>query len=359
MPEITVKELILYPVKSCGGISLNAAEATPLGLASVSGLVRDRTWVVIRPNGKFITQRQKPKMALIKTRIEPQEALYDKEFDPSHAALVFSAPDVADLHVPLVHQGEKKVVPVTVWDWNGQGMEESQEAEQWFTTVLGVPARLARYAGSGAVGGGGDAQAAGGQWYSRLLGAGARMIGKGDTAQAADPNLPFDREVSEDWVEKSSAPVAFADQFPFLVGSLDSLADLNANLSTPPVPINRFRANVIISGAPAWDEDSWQTVTIGTGATFDLPKPCSRCKMPSIDQDTGVEGEEPGATLYKMRLGNDLGWGETPVFKQAVFFGTNMVLHPDKVGVLKVGDQLQVVARREGPPRMRGIEYTS
>jgi uncharacterized protein YcbX len=123
--------------------------------------------------------------------------------------------------------------------------------------------------------------------------------------------------------------VSFADGFPLLLISQASLDDLNARLDQP-VPMNRFRPNLVVSGCEAFDEDRWQRIRIGT-LEFDVAKPCSRCVMPSIDQATAQRDPQINRVLasYRRRDGQ-------------VYFGQNL-LYPE-YGSLAVGDTLEVLA---------------
>jgi len=331
-----ISELVLYPVKGLGGIALDRALCTSLGLATVNLLLRDRAWVIVKPgNGKFITQRQEPTLALIRTSVDPPEALYSHSV-LSEAALVLSAPNMPDLRVPITPKNELKVKQVTVWDWTGDGLAESSEATDWLTHFLGAPAALVRHAAA----------------------APAAL----ETDTEAPSSLPSDgrfrRPVSPMWADPSQVEISFADQFPFLLASTGSLANLNRHL--PPggheVPMNRFRPNIIVEGVDAWEEDSWLSISIGDApsVTFDLVKPCSRCKVPTIDQATGLVGHEPIRTMHDFRTGNILGWNNPSEFKHSVFFGVNMCLVPGtKEEVVSLGDGVAVLSLRSGPPVTR------
>jgi uncharacterized protein YcbX len=177
-----------------------------------------------------------------------------------------------------------------------------------------VPARLA----------GADANA----WISEALGEVCRLVHLADTA--ARPIDPAHARPGE--------TVSFADGFPLLLTSLASLADLNHRLAVP-VPITRFRGNLVIAGAAPWAEDRWQVIRIGS-AIFRVAKPCERCLVTTIDQRTGdrPDKEEPLRTLASFRRD-----------ARGLMFGQNLV--PEHPGRVAVGDRIDVL--QAGPANVR------
>lgn len=260
--SLTVSSLMLYPIKSCGGIPLSSAQVTGTGLATLNGILRDRTWVVVRDQGpKFLTQRQLPKMALIQVAVEPAALLHDAAaVDLADAALVLQAPGMPPLRVPLAPPppSAADIIDVEVWAWTGKGVDTGAAAAEWFSAYLGRAARLVRYGGT--------------------------------------PNLPepasadpLRREVIWPWAPPGHE-VAFADGFPVLAATDASLADLNSRLDSP-VPMNRFRPNIILAGGTPWEEDTWDRVAVGeAGLELLNVKPCSRCKVscPLLEVITAV-----------------------------------------------------------------------
>ncbi len=264
----SVAELLIYPVKSLAGDTHATAPVEPTGLAG------DRRWMVIDPAGRFITQREHPGMALLHPRLAGN-------------ALVLSAPGMAELVVPLAHGGTAR--PVTVWRDTVPAHDAGDTAAAWLTAAIGPRCRLVHLAD-----------------------------------QAARPLRP-------DFARDTREVVSFADGFPLLLASLTSLADLNGRLARP-VPMSRFRPNLVVTDAPAWAEDSWRRVRIGT-AIFRVAKPCDRCVMTTIDQRTGLQpdGHEPLRTLATFRRDH----------KGGIMFGQNLV--PEQCGVIAVGDVVQVI----------------
>ena len=149
------------------------------------------------------------------------------------------------------------------------------------------------------------------------------------------------RTVSRDWLDRD-APVGFADGFPVLVASEDSARALNGTIVAAggdAVPMSRFRPNIVLSGTGAFAEDGWETIAVG-GILFDLVKPCARCVVTTVDQGSGLpDGPEPITSLTRTRLSADR---RAP----GALFGWNAV--PRGPGSLRVGDPVEIVARREG-----------
>lgn len=180
--EVTVTQLWLYPLKSCRGIKVQRATIGPTGFAL------DRQWVVCDSDGKFITQRQQPRLALVETSVTPDEALRTGDaMSCPDAVLVMKAPGMPKLQVPLAPAGQHELVPCTVWDWSGSALDEGPEAAQWFSQYLGKPCKLLRYAG---------------------------------TPDIAAPPVhdAKRREVDREWAA-AGTETAFADGFPFLLAS--------------------------------------------------------------------------------------------------------------------------------------------
>ena len=126
------------------------------------------------------------------------------------------------------------------------------------------------------------------------------------------------------------AVALFPPAYPLLLASESSLADLNRRLPAP-LPMNRFRPNLVVRGAPAWAEDGWKRIRIGA-VELALVKPCPRCAIPSVDQETGRRtGVEPLRTLAEFRRG-----------EEGALFGMNLV-HLDR-GELEVGMPVEVLA---------------
>jgi MOSC domain-containing protein len=255
----------IYPVKSCGGIDVETALVEPRGLA------RDRRYMIVDANDRFVTQRQHARMALIRIEMDP-------------TGLTLSAPGQSLLRVA---DGEVFGDETRVRIWRGA------------CDAVVAPAHI-------------------NAWLSGYLGFACRLVRMNDEHHRAVPNdaAQFEDEVS------------FADGAPLLLASLDSLDDLNTRLAKA-VGIERFRPNVIIEGAPAFAEDSWQRIRIGS-AELSVAWPCARCTMITIDPATAEpdpEGE-PLATLKTFRRAG-----------RGVMFGQNLI--PRRFGRVSVGDRVE------------------
>jgi uncharacterized protein YcbX len=162
----------------------------------------------------------------------------------------------------------------------------------------------------------GDAAA---EWFSAYLGLSVHLVEfDGEAFRPANPK----------YAPEGSSAGLFNDGYPVLLATESSLADLNARLATP-VPMERFRPNVVVAGSAPFDEDRWTRVRIGE-VDFHVAKPCERCAITTVDQHTGLAGKEPLATLSRFRKRDG-----------AVHFGTNLV-HLG-TGTLRVGDVVHVM----------------
>ena len=282
-----ILSLHIYPVKSCAGIALNES---PIDRA---GLAHDRRWMLIDADGKFMTQRQWPAMALIRTALTAD-------------SLRLSAPGMSDLEVALDGSGlEPGAESVAVWSDTTSGQRESAAAGQWFSDFLKTPCRLYKV----------DASAqrnAKPDWVSRWV--------------DAHPDLaePF----------AGQHCFGFADGFPLLVANQASLDDLNARLQAKgvaPVPMDRFRPNIVVEGEwEAFEEDHTAMIT-AAGVRMAFVKPCTRCSIPDIDQRTAQQYDEPGRTLAGYRN-----------LEIGVVFGQNAILDAPAGASLKAGDEVEI-----------------
>lgn len=244
-----------------------------------TGLEYDRKWMLIDNVGQFLSQRKLPQMALIKT------ALTDRH-------LILSASGMDDLPLPLTPT-DGDIINCTIWNDQCEAHSVSLEADQWLSSFLNQSCRL-----------------------------------------VYQPDEII-RQVDSDY-GRHTDKVAFSDGFPFLIISENSLASLNREMQLN-LPMTRFRPNLVISGCSAYAEDSWREICIGV-IDFRLPKPCSRCAIPTIDPETAQTGKEPLRTLNRIRK-----------WQNNVYFGQN-ALH-NQCGSLTVGDTVQVkVTGPKQPP---------
>ena len=255
--------LFVYPIKSCRGIGMDNAQLAD------TGFVGDRHWMLVRPNGRFVTQRELPRMALIETHLTP-------------ATLRLAAPGMAPLEV--LREGDAVSRAVTVWKFEGRGLDYGETAAAWFSQYLETPLRLVRF----------------------------------------DPNAP--RVCTPEWTPGTRAVTEFSDGYPILVISRASLADLNARLPQA-LPMERFRPNIVIDGVDAYDEDRIHELRAGP-VILRIVKPCTRCSITTTDQQKGaVDGVEPLRTLKEYRYDSQL---------RGVTFGQNVII------VNGVGERLSV-----------------
>jgi uncharacterized protein len=230
--------LHVYPVKSCRGIELDTALLAPTGFAD------DRHWMLVRPGGRFVTQRELPRLALITTALSARE-------------LTLGAPGMTPLSVS--RDAGAASIDVKVWSFAGRGIDCGETAADWCTAFLGVPLRLVRF----------------------------------------DADMP--RECSPEWTGDERATTEFSDGFPILVVSRASLAELNSRLPKA-LPMERFRPNLVLDGVGAYDEDRIHELR-AEGVTIRIVKPCTRCAITTTEQSTGErDGVEPLATLKSYRF---------------------------------------------------------
>jgi uncharacterized protein YcbX len=250
------------------------------------GFAHDREWMIVQDDdeerGMFLTQRELSELALI------QPALSDD-------ALTLCAPEMPPLVVPLAHDADARTLPVVVWRDTCIGVDEGDAAASWVSAHLGLAARLVRM----------------------------------------QPG--FVRPVDVTYA-KTPAQTGFADGYPLLVISEASLADLNARLvkrGKAPVPMARFRPNIVVSGCDAYAEDEWTRIEIG-GVPLDCVKTCARCAITTVDPATATipDAQEPLATLATYRK-----------ISRGVIFGQNVVHRG--LGRLSVGDAVTIRDSRQ------------
>jgi len=264
---ITLASLIYYPIKACRGFDVYASNVERMGLE------RDRRMMVVTPEGHFLTQREHPRLALVTPTLEP-------------GSVTLSAPGYDSMRVPLQTNG----TPVSVNIWRSQNVhaiDQGEEAAQWFSEWLRVPVRLVHIADG------------------------------------------YVRNVNPFYAVNEDDHTGFADGYPILIASEESLADLNSRLETP-VPMNRFRPNVVVRGCDSFAEDTWKRIRIGE-VEMAIVKPCGRCVVTTIDKETLAQSKEPLKTLNKFRKRDG-----------KVMFGQNVI--PLGPGRLEVGMSVEVLA---------------
>ena len=257
---LTVSQLWIYPIKGCAGIALQKAQLTPRGFAD------DRAWMVVDPQGLFVSQRTHRAMAQIQVQLTPER-------------LILSTPG----HAPL--QLERSAAtprqrPVRIWKDLCAAHSMGPQAATWLGSILQTECDLVCMPPS--------------------------------TRRQVDPEFAAPNDL-----------VGFADGFPYLLVTEASLAELNTRLETP-VRMTRFRGNIVVHGGRPWDEDHWQHVQVGT-TRFRVAKPCGRCVVINVEQESAAQSREPLRTLSTYRRQG-----------KSVVFGQNLIA--DGEGWLQVGD---------------------
>jgi hypothetical protein len=272
--DARIARLFVYPVKSCAGVELTEAVLTE------TGLDLDRAWMVVDGEGEFVTQRELPRMALIRAQLK-------------HHEVVLRAPGMLALHLAI--DSVEAAVKVRVWDDEVSAYDMGGVAAQWFTDFLGTRLRLVRF----------------------------------------DPE--HRRLSSLQWTGGVEAANQFSDGYPVLVLSEGSVAGLNARLAQgghAPVGIERFRPNIVLSGLEAHDEDRLQALRISADQPVVLRpvKPCARCPIPNIDPATAESSPVVTDTLQ--------GYRRDPRVKGAITFGMNAIVIEGVDQVLRVGQSV-------------------
>ena len=262
-----IRDIYIYPVKSLGGIRVTTSRALE------RGFYFDRRWMLTDESGTFITQRVYHQLALLKTEITDTGILVSNRSKPKESVAV-----------PFNLLSEE-TIKVSVWDDTIEALHVDNSVDEWFSDFLKLNCKLVYLPESG--------------------------------------ERPVDRRYAD-----NNEQVSFADAFPYLLITQASLDDLNERLDVP-VPMDRFRPNLVIAGASAFEEDNWKEVRIGE-VHFKVAKPCARCVMTTVDQQSGVKGKEPLYTLSKYRKVNN-----------KILFGQNLIALNE--GIIREGDLLEVV----------------
>jgi uncharacterized protein YcbX len=238
MPDLVVHDLWIYPVKALRGYARGSADVATWGLD------QDRRWMVVRPDGDFLTQRELPAMARIAAIAED-------------GAVTLATEGAPDVRVPIPTPAAERR-QVTVWKDKVPALDAGPEAAAWLSAALGLACGL--------------------------------VYLDDPAARPVDPTYarPGDR-------------TAFSDGFPILLANMASLDALNAALPQP-IGMSRFRPNLIVTGAAGWEEDRWLRIRIGT-VSFRVAKPCARCAVTTVNQVTGERPDktEPLRTLGRIR----------------------------------------------------------
>lgn len=246
----TVTRLFVYPLKGAAGMALDAAELDALGFRW------DRRWLMVDRAGRFLSQREHPRLALVRTSLEADR-------------LVLEAPGVGRLEVPLEAVARERM-RVEIWNDVVAASPVGPEADAWASALTGASTRLVRF--------------------------------PDDAVRPVNPRYatgPADR-------------VGFVDGYPLLLISEASLDELNRRLPAP-VPMNRFRPSMVVGGTAPHAEDGWRRIRAG-GVELHVVKPCARCVVTTTDQATGAVGKEPLRTLSRYRkVGSNVLFGQNVI----------------------------------------------
>ena len=267
---ITVASLIYYPVKACRGVETDATNVERMGLEG------DRRMMVVTPEGRFLTQREYPKLALVTPSI-------------SNEKLTISAPGMDSLTTPILKSGPPFLVDI----WRSKGVQAVDQGKLV------------------------------GEWFSEWLEADVRLVHFADG---------YTRRLDEQYAVNQDDHTGFADGYPILLASEESLEDLNARLEWP-VPMNRFRPNLVVRGCEPFAEDTWNRICIGE-VEMAVVKPCARCMVTTIDKETLGKSKEPLKTLATFRRQDG-----------GAMFGQNVI--PLNEGKLRLGMNVEVLSKRE------------
>ncbi|VTU36966.1 putative Fe-S protein [Variovorax sp. PBL-H6] len=264
--QATIARLFVYPIKSCAGVEL------PEALLTETGLEFDRAWMVVDAEGGFVTQRELPRMALIRPQMK-------------HSEMVLRAPGMLALHIAF--DRVERPARVRIWKDEVAAYDMGDIAAQWFSDFLSQPGRPQKL----------------------------RLV-RFDPEHKRLSNLK--------WTGGIEAQNQFADGYPLLVASEGSLAELNARLAAQGhggVGIERFRPNIVLAGLQAHDEDRVELLHVRTDlgeARLQPVKPCSRCPIPDIDPATAEKSPEVGEMLCTYRA--------DPRVDGAITFGMNAIV---------------------------------
>ncbi|MFJ7070329.1 MOSC domain-containing protein [Streptomyces sp. NPDC101115] len=276
MPIPVVRSVHVHPVKALRGFAPAEADVEPWGLAG------DRRWTVVDTAGKVVTQRQHARLALAAAALLP------------------------DGGVRLSGPGRE---PLTVEVPRPSAADGTVTVDVFGTRVEAVPAGPAADA-----------------WFRAYLDSDVRLVHMDDPARRrpVDPDYALPGET-----------VSFADGYPLLVTTTSSLDALNSLIAQGdhadegPLPMNRFRPNVVVDGTAPWAEDGWRRLSIGD-VLFRVARTCGRCVVTTTDQGTGERGKEPLRTLARHRKDGS-----------RLIFGQNLV--PEHRGVIRVGDPVKIL----------------
>jgi uncharacterized protein YcbX len=268
---LQISQLFIYPIKSLAGIAIPTAEITH------TGFKHDRRWMLVDEQNLFLSQRTHPQMALLQPAETEKGIIVTHKQNPSQS-----------LFIPFVNEQSKKI-KVTVWDDVCDAIEAAPLYNEWFSNMLQINCKL--------------------------------VYMPNDTKRLVDKKYAANNEVT-----------SFSDGYPILMIGQSSLDNLNEKL-TDPLPINRFRPNIVFTGGHAFIEDEMAAFTINE-INFLGVKPCARCVMTTINQQTAQKSKEPLKTLATYRMKNN-----------KIYFGQNVLQQQN--GFINVGNEIKITVQQE------------
>ncbi len=237
---IALSNLTYYPIKACRGFDVSESRVQRMGLSD------DRRMMVVTPEGKFLTQREHPRLALITPTLK-------------NDSVTLSAPNFDSIQFAVQSSGTP--TQVDIWSSkNVHAIDQGEETADWFSDWLGVAVRLVH----------------------------------------VDSN--YKRKLNPEYAVSTEDHTGFADGYPILIISEASLLDLNSKLVSQ-IPMNRFRPNIVVKDCEPFAEDTWKRIRIGS-VEMALVKPCPRCVVTTIDKETLEKSKEPLKTLNTYRNRN-------------------------------------------------------
>ena len=280
-----VSELCVYPIKSCQKISLPQTEV------KTTGLLFDREMMLISGSGKFITQRQFPRLAQVQVKITEQNIILSLE-DQSFPSLTFS-PSLTGM-----------TIEAEIWHDRVQTIDQGDRVANWFHQLLDLDANK----------------------ICRLVKQSPHQL----------------RLLKQKYPSEEDIPVSLADNYPVMLTASASLVELNQRIAEihlsqkQAIPMDRFRSNIVVETTEPFIEDHWSLIQIGE-IGFRVARPCSRCIITTINQKQGQKNQlkEPLSTLGTFRQ----------LSEQGVMFGVNMI--PQNEGIIRKGDHLEVLETRD------------
>lgn len=269
MKDLTLSEIWIYPVKGLGGIKLTSAKVME------KGLVHDRRWMLVDEHHVCMTQRVYPTMALFQLSIAKDQICISRtNLHGEKTSVCFNVGD----------SPREESILAKIFDDEVVVHEVNPKISEWFSDHLKTHCKLVRF--------------------------------------PEKNSRPVDL-----LYQVNNEHVSLADAYPFLIIGQRSLDELNSRLAQP-LPMNRFRPNLVYTGGTPFEEDSWKNFSIGKNRFVGV-KPCARCVVPTVDQQTGEKGTEPLITLSTFRKRNS-----------KVYFGQNLVAIDH--GEVSIGDKITV-----------------